>query len=491
MANKLKVLAYSDGPTTTTGFGRVAREVLKSVHSTGKYDITSIGINYFGITPEKPSEDSSSSDKDIYNAYVNYQLIPASAGKGTDPYGRRLFLEALEKSDFDIVWILQDLFNLTDITPSIIELKKKKKFKVILYFPIDTQYVHDYFLDATKMADAVVVYNKWTNKLLTSMRGDELKDRLCTIYHGYNPEDFFPLNSKEMEAERKRIFGNKVTMDDILIVRSDSNQQRKDWFKTLQIVGGVAKSNKRVKFYANTTVNNYDFPLFDLAKRVGLTPGENFIYQSEFTKTNNLTQKDLNVLYNVADLGISTSRGEGCGLFHYEMMAIGKNILISHNSAHEEAIEAEAAIPLYCGKISTDPTQEFDSDYLDVLPNDLGMQRPVCSVRSGIESLKSFCNDFDRNSSLNMKGFAFMKKLTWGKVGLQWIDLFDKVAKQKEPYIHEEKVSHSILQEYVARVQNSMDDLNRKWKQEFGIEPPSLNFTGEENEKKKNNIIIP
>ena len=74
MAKKLKLLTWSDGPTSNTGFGRASREILKALYNTGKYDITSISINYFGLTPELPPHPTQS-DKDISDAYHNYYLI--------------------------------------------------------------------------------------------------------------------------------------------------------------------------------------------------------------------------------------------------------------------------------------------------------------------------------------------------------------------------------------------------------------------------------
>lgn len=503
MNKKIKVLTWSDGPTVTTGFARVTREVLKSIYSTGKYEITSIGINYHGITPEKPDEQSSQSDIDIYDAYSNYCLVPAGIGKDGDPFGRNLLLDTLEKNDFDILWILQDSFNVVPLVNSIIKLKKQKKFKVIFYFPIDTYAIHDYFLESTKIADAIVVYNDWSNNLVRKMRGKEVGDRLHTIYHAYDPKDFFAIPEKEKKAIRKSFFDGKIDDKDILIMRSDSNQQRKDWFRTLRIVANVAKENPKVKFYANTTINNPDFPIFEMATRAGLTAGINFFYQSQFTKVNNLSQKALNELYNIADIGITTTKGEGCGLFHYEMMAIGKPVLVADNSSHTEAVDASAAIPIYCGR---QEDESYDEEFLDILPNDLGVMRPLCSIEDGTEQLKKLiANEDNIIETTTKKALEFMKDKTWKNVGEEWIKLFDQISSKPQPFIFGEtdgpktvkdlviEKSDNLMKEYSKMIQTSINDARKKWIEKYHFEPPKISYIGKEDEspQKKNNIVIP
>lgn len=509
MDKKIKVLAWSDGPTTTTGFGRVAREVLKSVYSTGKYDITSIGINYFGMTPNRPDKNSSQSDIDIYDAYANYNLIPAKIGSDGDPFGRSLLLEALEKNDFDVLWILQDTFNVVPMVAEINRIKKIKKFKVILYFPIDTHAIHNYFLEATKIADAIVVYNEWSKKLLKDMRGKEISERISAIYHAYDPKDFYTISEKEKDAARKEFFDGKVDKGDILIIRSDSNQQRKDWFRTIRIVANVAKENPRVKFYANTTVNNPDYPIFDMAKRAGLEPGKNFFYLSQFTKVNNLSQKALNDLYNISDIGITTTKGEGCGLFHYEMMALGKPILVADNSSHTEAVDACAAIPIYCGRNRENET--YDEEYLDILPNDLGVMRPSCSISDGTDALREIVDKLkdENRTPYERNALKFMKDKTWEKVGEEWIRLFDKVSSKPHPFIFGElpvssnssiktvrevvsNKAEDLMKEYTEMLQSGIEDVRKKWMDKYGFEPPKISYIGKEDESpKKNNLIIP
>jgi glycosyltransferase involved in cell wall biosynthesis len=490
---KIKMLTWSDGPTTSTGFGRVAREVLKALYATGLYDITSMGINFLGTTPPK-LENPSQSDIDITNAFTNYELIPAKIGKDGDPLGRNLFLEALEKNDWDVVWILQDTFLVAPMTNDIIRIKKQKGFKIVYYFPIDSEDVNPKFLESTRIADVAVVYNDWSKELVETILGEEISGRLYTIYHGSSAQDFFIIDEEKRKEIRKEIFGDTVKEDDILIIRSDSNQQRKDWVKTLQIVGRIAQKNKKVKFYANTDVKSNDFPLVNLARKYGFKPGENFLYNSVFTRGRNLEQSVLNQLYNIADIGISTTRGEGCGLFHYEMMSIGKPLLIADNTAHTEAVNAKAAVGILSGrKLNEKGNQIPNDDLIDLLPNDLGVLRQVCDVDDGETKLQLMIDNLEQaKQTYGENARDFMADKTWAIIGQKWVELFEKVLKKEDSYIWTPILSsqdassfYQQMQVFSEMVKISIENARTEFTKRFGVEAPQINYLGNSNEQQK------
>ena len=421
----MRILLWGDGPTTTTGFGRVNREILKSLWNAGHHDITALCINYFGISPDNNKK--SQSDIDIRHAYENYNLIPCLLGRASqDPYGRQFFIKLISEEKWDLVIIHNDLFNLAPLTPTIIKVKQQNPFKLITYFPIDNDNFDDRDINALYMGDMNITYNNWSieqvkkklNKIPQQAIRDKVEKSLSAIYLGYNPKDFYTINEEEKKAFRKKFFGDKVNQDDILLVRSDSNTDRKDWFRTLQIVGKVAEKNNKIKLYANTEITSPDFPLYNISEKCGLTPGKNFLYLSTFTKANGLNQDYLNKLYNCADIGITTSRGEGCGLFHYEMMALGKPCLISNNSAHTEAIEAGACIPINCGTT----LQEHE-----LAQKDNGVIRPTCNIEHGIQQLEIALSEAHDGE----KALDFMKDKTWDEIGKQWADKVKRAMEEK------------------------------------------------------------
>jgi hypothetical protein len=45
---KVRLLFYGDGPQVATGFATVSKNLLVPLHESGKYDISVLGINYWG-----------------------------------------------------------------------------------------------------------------------------------------------------------------------------------------------------------------------------------------------------------------------------------------------------------------------------------------------------------------------------------------------------------------------------------------------------------
>ena len=65
MEKKIKLLFFGDTPSGNTGFSTVSKNILKRLYATGKYDITVVGINYFGDPHDLPYK--------IYPAAYNQQ----------------------------------------------------------------------------------------------------------------------------------------------------------------------------------------------------------------------------------------------------------------------------------------------------------------------------------------------------------------------------------------------------------------------------------
>lgn len=161
---KIKVLAYCDSPTVSTGFGNVSRAILKRLYNTGKYDIIIWGINYWGVW---------------YDQFeYPYKIYPAALS-GSDLYGREAFIKFMGSIDFDILWSLNDPFIISSFIPeAVMQYRKQapdKHFKWITYMPIDTPHFKRSWLVPFMSADFPVAYNDWTFDQLTKA-APELKE---------------------------------------------------------------------------------------------------------------------------------------------------------------------------------------------------------------------------------------------------------------------------------------------------------------------------
>ena len=132
---KKKILAWSDAAVAGTGFGVVSKHVLGALHATGKYEIHQLAINFHGdfVNPND----------------VPWQMQPARLLDPKDPHGQKMFFRTLMKNDYDIVWILNDLFVTHDVADMINKVKEKSIVKgktppiFIYYYPVDCHVQED------------------------------------------------------------------------------------------------------------------------------------------------------------------------------------------------------------------------------------------------------------------------------------------------------------------------------------------------------------
>lgn len=141
------------------------------------------------------------------------------------------------------------------------------------------------------------------------------------IPHSVDPEVFKPLGiSKEkLRDELSEKLNVYLKNDELLILNLDRNIWHKRWDATFDFVSKFQiKSKKRVRLIAHThkhqnapsPLNGYD--LLNLEKSYSLR--ENAVVYTDFGWDKGFSTEDLAKLYNLVDLRISTSEGEGFGI---------------------------------------------------------------------------------------------------------------------------------------------------------------------------------
>ena len=140
---KKKILWYSDF-LCPTGFGLVAENIIERLMP--YYDIDVLAINYNGLPLKEDSPYYKFKDLKVQMAY-----------DGIDPLGRFKLYHLLNDNDYDYLFVIQDAFNLALINNDLKLLKKNKRFKYILYFPIDGDF-HKDWLEVLDIPHQCVAY---------------------------------------------------------------------------------------------------------------------------------------------------------------------------------------------------------------------------------------------------------------------------------------------------------------------------------------------
>jgi len=299
---KIKVLWYSDF-LCGTGFGTVAHNLVRELNKTGKYEFTVVAINHRGEPynyPESP-----------YYAFRDIPVFPACKIGENDLLGKKRLINIIKEGDFDILFTLQDLFNLNGIKEELDKLKKPIKW--VLYFPVDAELKKEWVTKVVEKADYAVTYTEYGKEEVLKHSPNVSLD---IIPHGSDLEQFHPLPKEEVE-EFANVFFEGFYKTHKIIMNLNRNQPRKDISRTIRAFAEYSKTNKNVVLYLHC--NPFDEAGVNLKEVLLSLPDEVqdriiVAKQEWFADGNGMPINFINLLYNSVDLVTSTTLGEGWGL---------------------------------------------------------------------------------------------------------------------------------------------------------------------------------
>jgi hypothetical protein len=193
------LLVYSDW-NCTTGFGAVAKELVDEWAKDKNLSIVIFGIN-----------DTSGN---VYDYLPNVKVIPAlftgdEHTKG-DVYRRIELLKLIYQSDFNAIFILQDVEVINSIAEQLKEVKNTKlkenrpNFKSMIYFPIDSEpRLSD--LKVLSFFDEVVTYTEYAKNVMKPLISDtQFKKIKIRPKSSYRPSDI-SLNFDNSSNHHRRV----------------------------------------------------------------------------------------------------------------------------------------------------------------------------------------------------------------------------------------------------------------------------------------------
>lgn len=339
----MRILCYSDSPTAPTGFGTVARNIFLPLIQQCKLrveDVAFFGINYLGDPHGTP-----------------FRVWPACVGNSMDrdPYGRMRFTQMALGNvwPFDVLFFLLDHFTLSQPTvinnqmqpfvPGVVNALRSQipqgrpPFRVVQYIPVDADTVRPEWLAwMPGVVNAPVAYTEF-GKRVCCETVPALTDTMQVIPHGTNPELFFPIPPAQRDAFRRQVFG--VGPDEALIVNVNRNQPRKDIPRTLQVFKRVLDTIPNAKLYLHMNVrDSAGFDLEHLAHTLRIPQGR-VVFPMNFSEGVGVPVEHLNMIYNAADVCLTTARGEGWGLgIPSEAMTAGACVIAPDHTSFSEIL---------------------------------------------------------------------------------------------------------------------------------------------------------
>lgn len=342
----MKILYHGDSPTVATGFGNVSRNLLSGLAK--EHDITVIGINDRG----------GHKDPKIYP----YKIYPAIYNDYRDLFGLKRLLNVLlgqdpeiKETKFDVLFMLYDYTMISEgyigNTPLFEALKQTVKpgIKKVIYTPIDNDLITPRWKATLEWFDKIIVPSHYGFKVLESVWGTKAtKEKVKVVYHGIE-NTFKPLPENERLLIRKRMteaLGKqniKINMEDRYIIGFvGRNQWRKDIYRTVKVFAQFKKDHPKAYLYLHTDPldSNHDGGnIMDLLAYNGQFYGKDYLVPIGLNTNTGLPRADMNEIYNMFDVYLSSSVGEGFGLPILEAMKCRIPVIAPNNTTMPELLD--------------------------------------------------------------------------------------------------------------------------------------------------------
>jgi len=307
-------LLWSGDIIAKTGFARVTENVLERICD--DYEVVVLGNNFWG-------------DPDFL--CNKYKIYPSSNRFQTAPFGEQRIREIVEKEKPDLVFIMNDLWILNELYRQIQDIHKTGAFKFVGYYPMDSYGWTGCILDTMNDWDASICYTEFGAKEVVAAG---YQKPIAVIPHGITKGQFYPMD----KAEARKKLG---LSDDIFVVfNGNRNQFRKRIDITAAAFAKFAVDKPDTQLYLHMGLKDQGWdimPLFARAmSRVGLDPNGRIILTSQTEGPPNVEVDLLNAIYNSADVGVNTCKGEGHGLVNHEHAACRvAQVVPDHTSTKE------------------------------------------------------------------------------------------------------------------------------------------------------------
>ena len=212
------------------------------------------------------------------------------------------------------------------------------------------------------------------------------------IYHGVDTELFRPASEKNplmtstgipVKNKKDAKLAINVDPDSFLVLRVDRNSVRKNYADTWKALQPVMERHTEIVTWFHCKPQGDGLEMPELFSRNEKT-AKRFLTPGRLTTFRGWEPQDMAVLYNAADLFVSTSWGEGFGLTLGEAAACEVPIVAQNVSSIPEVvgpggvlIEPERLITVFAGHDQWLPNVDAFSDAIEKLYSSRGARRDL------------------------------------------------------------------------------------------------------------------
>lgn len=390
---KKKLFIIADAGVDT-GFAQVTHNLVD--HLSERWDVHIMAINYFG---------------DPHPIQSKARLYNPSARQQGDYYGTARVKELLHTIKPDVIFLINDPW----VAKSYVPLLKGYDAPKVLYTPIDGLNIDkDFVVPLNDEFKHVVGY---THFGIEQLRLSGLTTATSVIPHGVNKKIYKPVDKHEARAR------NNFSDDWFIVNVTDRNQIRKRIDLALHYFATwVHRYNKpdSVKIHYHGAIQDEGWDVLQLAEYLGIND-RLIITAPNITAANGLPLELMPFIYGVADVGLSTTMGEGWGLTTHERMAMKIPMIVPQYSALGEWAKGG----VHYVKIA-------DIPYYNI--RGLNTRGGIADMEDTIQALETMYVNKEYRALIAEKGYklATSKQFEWRNIAQDFNVLFRSVIHGEE-----------------------------------------------------------
>lgn len=321
----------------TTGFGTASHGIGDRLVTEYGHDVHALAINYLGDHWETPMK-----------------LYVPTLRERADIYGQGRYVEMMSKILPDVVVFVNDPYVVLRL---LFKNKRDTEFvmarvaPVLAYMPVDGT---NFPASWAKLPALVSSLKPWQEGMpepsltpvVMSKHGHNLFPGAPLIPHGIDTRVFRPISDADPltmstgdtvtnKTDIKRVLG--LPEDAKMIVRVDRNSARKNYTDTYRALVPLMKRDPTIHVWFQCKADGDEYELSQVVQR-DLEIADRFHWPAEFSTYVGWNVNDLVAIYNMADVFVSTSWGEGFGLTLGEAAACGVPIVAQNVSSIPEVV---------------------------------------------------------------------------------------------------------------------------------------------------------
>lgn len=361
--DRIKVLGFSDSPQFATGFGTQAHELFKRLALDTRFDPIFCGWqNRIEPAPLQGlyyNHDSGQySSTLIPNSYRLLSDLGPRRPDGRHDFGTASAAHYLKQEKPDILWVLGDSFFFAPPESDFCKLDYSPA-KFVLWYPSDGVPLPANCAPIFARADVLVAMSKFGQKqaiegvapLNKSYDARYIPHTIDTnVFVEFNEQQRLELRKKWSIALAPRNGGRYIDLTSKFVCGVVArNQPRKMLPDMLKIFKEFSKDKPDAVLLLHSAINDQGGNLEFYCNLYGIR--EKCVFTGMDIVGQQFSKKDLNELFNIFDVHVSATSGEGFGITTIEAQAAGiPSVITNFTTTHELVVEPECGLGVDVGE---------------------------------------------------------------------------------------------------------------------------------------------